>query len=550
MISFVGYNSAAATSVSLSGLGLAAGDYIVVFAYRNTTTAPSLISGYTNISSGSGNSNAYRLMYKMATGSETTTGTATNANVVHAGIYRGVASIGNNESATSAASTTLTLPSGALSNTSGRSWVVQAGGSKQTTSQGNFGTYTTRGTKLGTTCDTIFGDTNGGVASYPGDTSANGASATYAYAAVELIATNNPPNAPTLISPTNTGTVSSATPTLTFTDTDSDSDDLSYEVEIDTLNTFNSQGGAGTITRDTANEPTTNPYTNATGNFTTARTSGSFTPQAGAAIFVVVGLASNGTIGTATVQDSVGNTYTQLAQNSGANSNLIGVYWHYYSSSPGSITITVQSVGTSTGGMFEMLNYLGTSPTQTGNTVTVDRTTAGPIQGSLTVGTNNIVIGGGTNWTGSTALTTLANSTNAGDYSDTSTSDYYGSFTSTTTGTNTYGYSTSTAGGFAAVEVQAATGSPLIDALSSSAAGFADVTNPADTNPFASGDTISYTVQAGNALTNNTTYYWRTRAIDPSGSNTWGSWSSIYSFTVSTATGSQANFFYLFSDLM
>lgn len=549
MISFVGYNSAASTSVSLSGLGLTAGDYIVVFAYRNTTTAPSLISGYTNIANGSGNSNSYRLMYKVATGSETTTGTATNATVVHAGIYRGVASIGNNEAATHSTNATLTIPSGTLNNTSGNSWVVQAGGSKQTTSQGNFSSYTTRGTKVGTSCDSIFGDTNGGIASYPGNTSANGSNATYAYAAVELIAPNAPPNTPTLSSPSNAGTVSSTTPTLNFTDTDPDSDNLSYEVEIDTVNTFDSQGGSGSITRDTANEPTTNPYTNATGNFTTARTGGSFTPQSKSAIFVVVGLASNGSVGSATVQDSLGNTYSQLAQNSGANSNLIGVYWHYYSSSPGSITITVQSVSTSTGGMFEVLNYLGVSSTQTGNTVTVDRTTAGPIQGSLTVGTNNIVVGGGTNWTGSTALTTLANSTTAGDYSDTSTSDYYGSFTSTTTGTNTYGYSTSTAGGFAAVEVQASSG-PLIDALSSSAAGFADVTNPVDTDPFASGDTISYTVQAGNALTNNTVYYWRTRAIDPSGSNTWGSWSSTYSFTVSLGTTSQGNFFYLFSDML
>lgn len=762
MISFVGYNSAAATSVSLSGLGLAAGDYIVVFAYRNTTTAPSLITGYTNIANGSGNSNAYRVMYKVATGSETTTGAATNATIVHAGIYRGVASIGNSAAATHAASSTLTIPSMTLNNTLGRSWVVQAGGSIQTTSQGNFSSYTTRGTKVGTTSDSIFGDTNGGVTSYAGNSSANGASATYSYASVELIATNNAPNAPTLSSPSNAGTVTSTTPTLSFTDTDTDGDTLSYEVQVSTTASFT----GATITRDSANEPSTNPTTS-TGNFTTTRTSGSFTPQAHSAIFVVVGVASAGTSPpTATIQDSVGNTYTQLAQNSGVNSNLIGVYWRYYASSPGSITISATAANTSTGGMFEVLNYLGVSSTQTGNTVTVNRTTSstGTIQGSLTVGVGNIVIGGGTDWSSSNALTPLANTTSVGGFQDTTNGDYYGAFTSTTTGTNTYGYSTSTAGGLAAVEIQAAlataptligtsgnnwtsrpgttqttgslswqtgdlivilgltednqysistptatgltfsavsgfptttagtckgyawqataasngsgtisatvdnlrmcniqafvyrgssgigttyaiassgdttttanlarslsnsavvwggadwgatndttvSSSPAggtqqeaafisgvatmfcfnwddqgaagttaygisgftpsntftkialeikgtassniqIDALSSSSAGFADITNPADTDPFASGDTIGYTVQAGNALANSSTYYWRTRAIDPTGSNTWSSWSSTFSFTVNLSTATQANFFYLFADLL
>src|SRR3989344_3050787 len=50
-------------------------------------------------------------------------------------------------------------------------------------------------------------------------------------------------------------------------------------------------------------------------------------------------------------------------------------------------------------------------------------------------------------------------------------------------------------------------------------------------HPFASGAAKEYTVQAGDALANDTTYYWRVRAIDPSGSNTYGTWSSTRSFT-------------------
>ena len=68
--------------------------------------------------------------------------------------------------------------------------------------------------------------------------------------------------------------------------------------------------------------------------------------------------------------------------------------------------------------------------------------------------------------------------------------------------------------------------------VSDTDAGFANVTTPADTSPFNSGDTISYTVQS--ALTNDTTYFYRVRAKDPTGTNTWSSWSSIKSFTIDT----------------
>lgn len=77
----------------------------------------------------------------------------------------------------------------------------------------------------------------------------------------------------------------------------------------------------------------------------------------------------------------------------------------------------------------------------------------------------------------------------------------------------------------------------ILDKLSNTDSGFTDITNGGDTDPFASGDQIGYTIQAGDALTNGTTYYWRVRGIDPSGSNTYGAWSSTRSFTVSTSGG-------------
>lgn len=348
----------------------------------------------------------------------------------------------------------------------------------------------------------------------------------------------------TLDSPANAGTAASTMPTLSFTGVTSSNDqNIPYEIQIDSVNTFNSLTSA--ITRDTANEPSTNPFTT-TLNFDTARTSDSFTPQTNAAIFVIVGLADNGSVPSATVTDSLSNAYTLLAANVVPGTNFQAVYWRYYKTSPGSITVTVQSTNSSNGGMFEVLNYLGVSPVQDGNTFSLARRTAGTIQGSLTVGSGNIAIGAGSNWNGSTALTALANTTVAGHFEDTSDGDAYSAFTSATTGTNTYGYTDSTIGSFVIVEVKGG-GTPLIDALSSAGTGFADITNGANSSPYPSGDQIGYTVQAGSALTNGNTYYWRARQVVPSNNvNYYTAWSSTYSFTVSTGGLSPAGQFFLF----
>lgn len=75
----------------------------------------------------------------------------------------------------------------------------------------------------------------------------------------------------------------------------------------------------------------------------------------------------------------------------------------------------------------------------------------------------------------------------------------------------------------------------VINAVSGTDAGFANPDNGGDTDPFTSGENIQYTVQS--ALSNSTVYYWRVRGIDPSGSNTWGAWSSTRSFTTGTGGG-------------
>jgi len=74
-----------------------------------------------------------------------------------------------------------------------------------------------------------------------------------------------------------------------------------------------------------------------------------------------------------------------------------------------------------------------------------------------------------------------------------------------------------------------------VNAVSGTDAGFSG--SPDNTDPFTSGQAVTYTVQS--ALDDDT-YYWRVRGIDPSGSNAYGAWSGVRSFTVDTSGGGGA----------
>jgi Domain of unknown function (DUF2341)/Concanavalin A-like lectin/glucanases superfamily len=63
-------------------------------------------------------------------------------------------------------------------------------------------------------------------------------------------------------------------------------------------------------------------------------------------------------------------------------------------------------------------------------------------------------------------------------------------------------------------------------------AGFLNTQTGGDLSPFASNETVSYTIQS--PLTNGLTYWWRARARDPGGSITWSDYSDPTSFTVDT----------------
>lgn len=65
---------------------------------------------------------------------------------------------------------------------------------------------------------------------------------------------------------------------------------------------------------------------------------------------------------------------------------------------------------------------------------------------------------------------------------------------------------------------------------------FVNTASSTDTSSFVAGDTIRFTATSGSAFLNGNTYWWRVRARDPGGGDTWSVWSPIRSFTVDTAT--------------
>ena len=302
--------------------------------------------------------------------------------------------------------------------------------------------------------------------------------------------TNTAPNAPTLSSPSNGGTVSTTTPTLDFTTTDPNSDNVSYEVQVDSSSSFNSNTGV------VASVPTSDWSSN------------------------VTSLSSA--------------TNTIVSQSFTGNGSSI-------SSSQFYLSISGSPTGNAVSKIYNMSGTYGSTGQPTGTALatsgTLDVTT---LTGSMALITFN--------FTGANQIT-LANGSHycvtveysGGDASDVVLVGY--DLTDVYSG-NYAIFSVSSVWTDRSYDaIFAVNGvSPLIDALSASgghdAADFTDVTNGSDTDPFASGDSISYIVPGGEALTNGSQYYWRARAIDPSGSDTWSSWSTTDSFTVSTGGGS------------
>lgn len=167
--------------------GIQVGDLLLIFAYRTTTTAPTLPSGWTSITTNSGDANSFRLGYRWAQGSDTS-GTWTSATQLICQVYRGVAAVGvaaSNDGTTSPGS----IPGLTLSVPNGNSWVAGFIGSKQGTSQSTPATLTKRAELKNSTTSMVDGfDTNGGVSSFSAASVTLGTSTDWFGCSVELVA--------------------------------------------------------------------------------------------------------------------------------------------------------------------------------------------------------------------------------------------------------------------------------------------------------------------------------------------------------------------------
>lgn len=194
MISRVGTNSAATTSATISGYSTQKGDYMLVFAHRTATTAPTLAAGFTSIATASSNANSYTIAYKVCAGGETTSGTWTNATTVIMVVYRGVSGIGGSTFATKAANTSATIGAVSMVGTNSKSWGVAWAAHGATSTQGTPAAIYTNvvKTQAGTTENCGVFDSNTEIGAMTATTSSNTTSVVSSGGAVELKAYTRP----------------------------------------------------------------------------------------------------------------------------------------------------------------------------------------------------------------------------------------------------------------------------------------------------------------------------------------------------------------------
>ncbi len=169
-ITFVGRATASGTTASIPAHNV--GDLLVAFAYRDgSANAPTVPSGWTAINtSGGANANSSSLAYRIATGTEPTSGWS-NATHIIVQAYRGqntISPIGA-FNVQGGAGTTVTYPAiTSLNVSNGTSWVIGFAGHRSinTNLQNPPTGMTQRSTFVNTTTETAGHDTAGGVSSW------------------------------------------------------------------------------------------------------------------------------------------------------------------------------------------------------------------------------------------------------------------------------------------------------------------------------------------------------------------------------------------------
>jgi hypothetical protein len=322
------------------------------------------------------------------------------------------------------------------------------------------------------------------------------------YAEVLNVEIPNVPPTVVLNSPADAGSTSDTTPVLDFTGTDSEGDSIRYEVQVDTVNTFDSTtnnaidsypisnagitwaGLPGDTQRAGQSFSVSSTVKLTTAKFALVRAYGS---EGGTCVAKLY--AHSGTYGTDGVPTGSALATSDTVSLSSVPS--LGGGWE------GALTTWLSTADESSTTSFTFSTpYELQAGTKYFVTVeyTVDNYLLVVMDGSSPTASGNYAYWNGSSWVSGTADEIIF-----------------------------YLYGTK----------------PLLDKVSGTDTGFANPDNGGDTDQFNSGENIQYTVQAGDALTAGT-YYWRVRGIDPSGTNTYGAWSSTRSFTI-TAGGTEVS---------
>lgn len=284
------------------------------------------------------------------------------------------------------------------------------------------------------------------------------------------IATNDPPTV-ALGLPNDEATGVSLTPDLTFTGTDADSDEVEYNVQVDTATSFDGQGA----TVDSYSETNYDTDVNVSDDVGIYDVGQSFTGDGNSITSCQFYIKK--------VSSPTGSIVATLHAHNGTYGTT---------STPGAILATSDTINTSTlTTSYQLISFIFPTPYETTNGTKY-----------VIVLNGDFILGDASNYM--VAGVDASSPTHDGNYSQFIPTSWSADDTKDLIFYVNYG-------------------EPLLDKLSVTPdATFAGTGDP---HPWPSGNEVTYTVQAGDTLTASTKYYWRVRAIDPTGSNTYGAWS-------------------------
>lgn len=312
-----------------------------------------------------------------------------------------------------------------------------------------------------------------------------------------------------LNTPADAGSTTDTTPTLDFTGTDGEANDIRYNVQIDTVNTFDSQGSANGSFSDNFDD------NSLSGSWTATGSSGKIFERSHRIEINHNTIANdyNQIITGSTYDINESNFYVRLldAGNQALTSHGAIFFIRKSGDDANKIFFTV------TNSVIQCFKVVASVQTQVGSDTAYDAATHKWLR-FREAGTT-LYWDYSTDASSWTNITTLANPF---------------ATTSFNIGLQTGIYSAETSPSYAIFDNLNTTKAPLIDAVSGTDAGFANPDTGGDTDPFNSGENIQYTVQS--TLSVGTTYYWRVRAMDPTGSKGYGDWTATRSFSVISAS--------------